>query len=255
MNVLQPKKSYKLNYIALIPPTMAILSEVGVWMPILNVFSIFLGVMGIICGACYMIKVKRCTKKKISEFGLIALGNMIWIIAMITCAIMKFTSVSYADNMNKDFMSQLMGFGCHSDKNNQSEAQNKSRAYKAHDTADLDGVKITLTDVRKNFKTEDEKFTPRHGSQFVMVNVRIENDSNSELGVSENDIKIQDSQGAIEPPISATYNLDEPFEGAILLPGGTRQGAVIFEVPEDDDSLKIIYTSPLSDGQKAEFEL
>ena len=86
MVILHPKKSYKLNYIAIIPPVMAILSEIGVWMPILNIFSIFLGIVGIIFGTLYIIKVKKVTKKKVSEFGLIAVGNMIWIIAMITCA-------------------------------------------------------------------------------------------------------------------------------------------------------------------------
>lgn len=265
MNVLHPKKSYKLNYIAVVPPLMGILSEIGVWMPILNIFSIFLGIMGIVFGILHIVKIKKTTKRKIGEFGLIAIGNITWIVAMLTCAIMKFSSASYADNTSSDFINQLTGFGYSTGNHKQIEekslkqentgTQIKSKTYDINDTAEFEGLKITITDVKKNFKMVPENSEPRQGSQFVKVDVKIENDSNSELNVSENDIKIQDSQGAVETPTPATYVLDDRFESADLIPGGVREGAVIFEVPENDSELKVIYTFPNSDGQRAEFDL
>ncbi|MBR2578879.1 MAG: DUF4352 domain-containing protein, partial [Clostridia bacterium] len=236
---LHPKKSYKLNYIAIIPPIMAILSEIGVWMPILNVFSIFLGIMGIIFGTIYIIKVKKSTKKKISEFGLIALGNMIWIVAMVICAIMKFSPISYTDNTSSDFINQLTGFGyCGNKAETQSQQENGSIAeepktenkilknYKINDTAELEGIKMTLTGIEKNFDMSSENLSPRQGTEFIKISVKIENTSNTELNVSESDIKIQDSIGAIENPISATSTLHDRFESAILAPGGIREGSV-----------------------------
>lgn len=267
MAVLQPKKSYKLNYIAIVPPVMAILSEIGVWMPILNVFSIFLGIMGMIFGTLYIIKIKKSTKKKVSEFALIALGNMLWIVAMVVCAVMKFSSATYADSTSNDFINQLIGIG-YVDRDNEPEAENKkastnatgvatqiSKNYKLNETAESEGLKVTLTDVRKNFEMDGEYSKPRPGSQFVKVSVKIENSSNSEVNVSESDVKIKESQGAIETPTSLTDILDDRFESALLTPGGIREGAVIFEVPEDDDELKVIYTFPTAGGERAEFDI
>jgi len=256
---------------------MGILSEIGVCMPILNIFSIFLGIMGIIFGIIHIVRIKKSTKRKIGEFGLIAIGNIAWIVAMLTCAIMKFSSASYADNTSNDFINELIGFGYSTNKNKQNEEKNseqkntnestqsdnknidtqnnKSKTYNVNDAAEFEGVKVTLANIQKNFKMKGENVSPRQGSKFVKVSVRVENNSTSELDVSENDIKIKDSQGAIENPISATYNLDEPFESAILSPGGIREGAVIFEVPENDNELKLIYTFPHSDGQRAAFNL
>lgn len=268
MNTLHPKKSYKLNYLAVIPPTMAILSEIGVWMPILNIFSIFLGIMGILFGAFYIVKIKRSTKKKISEFGLIALGNITWMIAMLTCAVMKFSSASYSNDANSDFINQIIGFKYYTNENDKSAVQetreetdsqskesNKSKCYEVNDTVRLKGVKMTLTDVKKKFKMNGEYSNPKQGSQLIKVNVKIENDSESEINVSENDIKIKDSSGAMENPIEATNLLADKFESAVLLPGGIREGAVIFEVPENDNELKLIYTFPHDDGARVEFNL
>lgn len=280
MNVLQPKKSYKLNYIAVIPPIMGILSEIGVWMPILNVFSIFLGIMGIAFGIWYITKLKKSTKRKISEFGLIALGNMTWIVAMLVCAFMKFSSASYDNSTSNDFLNQLTGFG-YTDRdsrtqengsgkadNTQSEntksntgeksqknTENSKSNYDIGDTVKLENVKITLKDVQKNFKMPSEYSGPKQGSQFVKVTTKIENISESEISVSENDMKIIDSKGAMENPTSATYILNDQFESAVLIPEGIREGAVIFEVPENDDGLKLIYHEPGENGQKIEFDL
>jgi len=272
MNVLHPKKSYKLNYIAVVPPLMGILSEIGVWMPVLNIFSIFLGIMGIIFGIWHICRIKQSTKRKIGEFGLIAIGNIAWIVAMLTCAVMKFSSATYADNTSSDFIKQLTGFGYSTNKSKQNsknenddtyaqnenkntESQVKSKNYSINDTAEFGGVKVTLTSIQKSFKMSGNNLGPRQGSQFVKVNMKVENDSGSERNVSENDIKIKDSQGAIETPNQVTNTLDDQFESAVLISGGTREGSVIFEVPEGDNDLKIIYTFPDSDNQRAEFYL
>lgn len=278
MNVLHPKKSYKLNYLAVVPPLMGILSEIGVWMPILNVFSIFLGIMGIVFGTWYIVKLKKSTKKRVSEFGLIALGNMAWIVAMITCAFMKFSSASYDNSTSSDFINQLTGFGYtnnetqtdeKSKKNNSNSSESSQtgtdktskedetgqKSYAVNDTAKFEGIKVTLDDVQKSFKMGKDHSAPKQGSQFVKVSIRVKNDSDSEINVSEKDMKIKDSNGAIENPASATYTLDDQFESAILLPGGTREGTAIFEVPENDDELKLIYTFPVSGGERAVFDL
>ncbi len=248
-------------------------------MPILNVFSIFLGIAGIIFGVWYIVKLKKGTKRNINEFGLIALGNMTWIVAMLVCAFMKFTSVSYADSTSNDFLNQLTGIGYtdrddDKEKSNQTENStssenvkpttsetsqkdnnNAKNNYDVGDTVKLENVKITLKDVQKNFKITGGYSGPKQGSQFVKVTLKVENISESEINVSENDIKIIDSKGAMENPTSATYILNDQFESAVLIPEGVREGATIFEVPENDEGLKLIYHEPGENGQKIVFDL
>ena len=227
----------------------------------INIFSIFLGIMGIIFGIWHIFRIKQSTKRKIGEFGLIAIGNIAWIVAMLTCAVMKFSSATYADNTSSDFIKQLTGFNYTPSQHKQdkekssTENQNKSKTYSIKDVAEFEGVKVTLTNVQKNFKLSGNNSSPRQDSQFIKVSMKVENDSSSELNVSENDIKVKDSQGAIETPNQVTHTLDDQFESAVLVPGGTREGSVVFEVPENDDDSKIIYTFPDSDDQRAEFYL
>lgn len=113
--------------------------------------------------------------------------------------------------------------------------------YKVGDTIEIDGKRITVKNVKRNYSTGNEFLSPKSGNEFVKVYIKIANTSEKEIRINSWYFKIQDSKGLIKSDSTATYSSDDHFEYSKLAPGGTTEGAVVFEVPKNDSGLKLIY--------------
>ena len=113
--------------------------------------------------------------------------------------------------------------------------------YKVGDTIEIDGKRITVKNVKRNYSTGNEFLSPKSGNEFVKVYIKIVNTSEKEISINSWYFKIQDSKGLIKSDSTATYSSDDHFEYSKLAPGGTTEGAVVFEVPKNDSGLKLIY--------------
>lgn len=136
-----------------------------------------------------------------------------------------------------------------------SEQKSEKTEYNVGNVIAFDGKEITVTKVEKNYNTGNEYSVPKSNNQFVKLSIKIENKSNSNISANTFDFKIQDSNGAIDDVDSSTYSLDDQFESAELIPGGTRAGSVIFEVPKNDSGLKFIYQPSFWSNKKIEVKL
>lgn len=126
-------------------------------------------------------------------------------------------------------------------------ASTQKSEYAVGEEVKQGSITLTVTDVQKNYSTGDQFSKPEAGKEFVRVNVKLVNGSSSTRSYNVYDFKIQTSTG---------NRLDEAFVVGVpnelhygeLASGGSVVGNIVFEVPENDKSLKLIYNgSFLSD--------
>lgn len=264
--------SCKKNYLGASSLMFGIFAISGCWIPLLNILSISFAVIGLMFGIWSLIKVLCVKIKAFDKIIISGCGVLVSAVAIITAVFMNSTIFASHGGI-KNFMVEVMdsmagknigGNSKISSADNQQSANDvnflnqtgnlSSHTYKIGESAELEGRKLTLIDVQKKFSMNNEYSVPKQGSQFVKVAVKFENDSDSDVTVSPYELKIQDNSGAIESMASVTYLSDDQLESSTLVPGGFREGAVIFEVPENDENLKLIYQLPSSET-KVEFDL
>ncbi len=127
--------------------------------------------------------------------------------------------------------------------------------YKVGDTIEIDGRRITVKNVKRNYSTGNRFSTPKAGNEFIKVYIKIANSSENETSINSWDFKIQDSKGLIKSDSPATYSSDDHLEYSKLAPGGTVEGAVIFEVPKNDSGLKLIYNPSFFSSRRVTIKL
>lgn len=130
--------------------------------------------------------------------------------------------------------------------------ENEIKEYKVGDSIAIDGEELTVTEIKRNYKTGNEYLKPKSGNEFVMVNVTIKNNSGDTIDVSPIDFKIIDSSGVYH---SNNYILNKPLASTKLASGGNISGAITFEVPKDDANLTLVYKPSFSSDNYVEIKL
>ena len=138
---------------------------------------------------------------------------------------------------------------------NSDSSKNENSVYKVGDVIHFEGEEIKVTNVQRNYNTGNEYSKPASGKEFVKVTVTIKNTSNSNISVNPLEFKIQDSNGAQKSLASESYIIDDKFDSAELIPGGTKTGSIIFEVPKNDAGLKLIYEPNAFSGEQISIKL
>ncbi len=215
------------NTIGIISLVLSIIAIAGSWIPILNLISMVLAIIGICLGLWSFINVLR---KKVSGVALPILS-----------VILGFLSISLSSNMNNHVFSDSTDSTVSkvSTTSENSTAEDTKSEYNVGDVIAFDGKEFTVTKVQKNFSIKYSE--PKSGYEFIKLDVKIENKSDSNISVNTYNFKMQDSNGAIEDVSMETYSADDGFESAELIPNGKRSGSIIFEVPKNDTNLKLIY--------------
>lgn len=264
----------RLNYLGISSLMFSIFAVAGCWIPLFNILSISAAIMGLLLGAWAMVSLIIKNKKSIKSLALPLSGILAAVIAIITAIAMNRSAFSNHGGI-KNFMTQVMDsmVNKNTNENNKSSSNNSknstttesdnsgknvnqpSKIYNIGETAEIQGIKVTLSGAEKHFSMNNDYSNPKSGSQFVKVEVKVENATQSDMTVSPYEFKAQDNQGAMESPVSATYLLEDQFESVTLIPGGYRSGSMIFELPENDDNLKLIYQPSAVKDLKFEFYL
>jgi hypothetical protein len=83
--------------------------------------------------------------------------------------------------------------------------------------------------------------TAKTNKEYVLVNITLKNNGEGEAkGTGALDFKVQDSNGVQDDKTFIT--LDDEMQGYVdLAPGGVLTGTIPFEVPENDNGLKLIF--------------
>ncbi len=138
------------------------------------------------------------------------------------------------------------------DNSNTQVTQTEAKEYKVGDSIAIDGEELTVTEVKRNYKTGKEYYKPDSGNEFVKINVTIKNNSGDAISVSPNEFKIIDSNGVYH---DINYILSNPLASTELANGGNISGSITFEVPKDDTSLTLIYSPSYHSDNYVEVKL
>lgn len=113
--------------------------------------------------------------------------------------------------------------------------------YAVGEEVKQDNITLTVTDVQRNYASDNEFSVPESGKEFVRVNVKLVNGSSTGHSYSSADFKIQDSTGN---RLYTTYVSGVPntIDFGELASGGSVVGNLAFEVPKGDKNLKLVFS-------------
>jgi hypothetical protein len=112
----------------------------------------------------------------------------------------------------------------------------------AGETAELRDRTLVINEVERNFVPNSRIAQQKAGYEFVRVYVTRTNTGSQSFDYNVNNFKVQDSNG-VQNNYSgpAMQNIPYPISTGALAPGGTLEGNLVFEVPQGDTGLSLVY--------------
>lgn len=117
--------------------------------------------------------------------------------------------------------------------------KNKTVEHKVGETINIKGEELTVTAVNKNYKSGNQFLKPTSGNRYVKADITIKNNTNDTIDVSPFEFKVLDSNGVYH---DIKYILDKTLDSTKIAKDGKISGSLTFEVPENGQNLKLIYT-------------
>jgi hypothetical protein len=114
--------------------------------------------------------------------------------------------------------------------------------FKVGETASFGDKSLTVTKVQRNYDTGNQFAQPESGKEFVIVTVKITNNSDSTLDYNTFEFKMQDSDG-VQQNEALTALSEGKLDSGSLAAGGKVTGKLAYEVPKGDKGLKLLYQS------------
>ncbi|MUK88825.1 DUF4352 domain-containing protein [Ornithinibacillus sp. L9] len=159
-----------------------------------------------------------------------------------------------ADNGN-DKESQDQGTEENGDDNEEDAAEDEKNGDKQEDkdteelsvgdSADLEGLKVTLNEVRVEPGGE---FDEPENDQFVVVNLTAENNSDEEIVVSSiMNVELYDEEGYSYTTTILTEGIQGQFDGTVA-PDKKLRGEIPFDVPESGE-YELHFSDPFDSGR------
>ena len=110
---------------------------------------------------------------------------------------------------------------------------------KVGDTITVNSVACTLVSVK--YLPDDGIIVPKTGNIFVIVRVKINNQSDTDVSYNEFDFHARSSSGNVTDPETApsTYTTNDELDSGTLSPGGTVEGDIILGVPKGDHNAEL----------------
>ena len=128
----------------------------------------------------------------------------------------------------------------------------KTVEHKVGETVDIKGEELTIKTVKKNYETGNQFLKPDTDNQYVKIDLSIKNNTDDSINVASYEFKILDSNGVYH---DTNYILKDPITSTKIAKGGNLSGSISFEVPKNDDNLKLIYTPSLWSDDHVEIKL
>lgn len=136
-------------------------------------------------------------------------------------------------------------------KSNEQEKKSK-KDFNQNEIVEYEGVRYRIVSVKKSQGSTWD--TPNKGKEYVIVTLKIENNSTKKLDYNEYDWKMSDSTGNEESHSWSTIDSDHSINSGSLDKGGVKQGSIVFEKPKGDKGLRLrFYDSFLDDDYTFQF--
>ncbi len=215
---------------------LGIISIIGSWIPFLNVFSIFIGFVGLGLGIpsliIYFKKKKGSLAKSVS--------------GLVLCILTLIIGISM-NNAAVDSIDKALG----------SDADSKLE-FAYGEAAELDGVSIKVLDVEHSGGYTENYISvkpDKDGNEFVIINVELKNNSDETKTYNVLDFELQTGNGDIQSSGFSMYDTGSDLDSGSLASGGTKTGKIVFEVPKGDNKLMMIYKGNWIDSKERKFKL
>lgn len=125
------------------------------------------------------------------------------------------------------------------DEDEEDEEELEEQTFTVGDTVEHDDYGLTVESVE--FSSGDEIDNPDSGNEYVIVEVTIDNDGEDTISYNPYHFSIQNSDGNITDQSFSTIDSDTSLSSGDLAPDGTVSGTIVFEAPEDDPELTLIF--------------
>jgi hypothetical protein len=122
------------------------------------------------------------------------------------------------------------------------QAQPASQVSQVGGTISVNDVAVTLTSVKK--LASDQYIQPKTGNIFIVVHVKIVNNSTGEVDYNPLDFHVRSSSGNItdvEFAVPSTYTANNQLNYGKLSAGGNVEGDLIFQVKKGDHKAQMTW--------------
>jgi len=117
--------------------------------------------------------------------------------------------------------------------------QDKTKIFKIGDKVNLNGKTIIVNGV-KAYTSQNQFLAPKSGNKFVAVDVTLRNDSEEAYNYNVLEFSLQDNQDYSYS--NATTDIKPCLTVGAIQPGQTTRGFIAFEIPSENESVKLVYT-------------
>lgn len=122
----------------------------------------------------------------------------------------------------------------------QEETKTQSE-FKIRDRIDFERRVLAVNSVQRNYVEQTQyPLTPQAGKEYILVNVTIENNSDSPVSFNEFDFKLEDSKG-VRRNTGYVGQVKNQLNYGELAVGGKVTGDIPFEITKGDTGLKLIF--------------
>ncbi len=161
-------------------------------------------------------------------------------------------SKSSNSNTESSASSSNSNSNSNSDTKNSNTDSNKKVEHKVGEAIDIKGEELTVKTVTKDYKSGNQFLKPESGNQYVKIDVTIKNNTDDSIDVSSYEFKILDSNGVYH---DTNYILNNSLSSTKVEKGGVLSGSISFEVPKNDNELKLVYTPSFWSDENVEIKL
>ena len=133
------------------------------------------------------------------------------------------------------------------------EEEIENSEFAVGEKVEFEGQIVEITDVE--FSNGEDFDTPAEGNEYVIVHVRIENESDEKISYNPYNFSMENSNGQIENQSFTIIDTDTALSSGELRGGGNVEGTLVFEQPIDDGGLKLIFEPSFWSADEVIFNL
>lgn len=137
----------------------------------------------------------------------------------------------------------------------QEREEMESTEYSVNEPMDHEGKVVTVTNVEKQSPQSYDAI--QEGYEYVVVRVKVDNESEEEISYNVMNFSLQDGNGNITEAFAggSLDHVSEMLSSGKLAPGGSTEGNLVFEVPEGDQDLQLRYEASFWNDTQIKFNL
>jgi len=189
-------------------------------------------VLGIIALVFGILGLRKKQNKGMSIAGIVTGGmGLLASLAIIAMAVLGIALSSLSYQQSRERIEQQQ--------ERQQSMLDAKKEFAKGETALFGDIEITATDVNRQYTPTEDRYVEQ-GLEYVVVTVSVKNVGETSNYVSNYDFRLV----ADGESYTANYiQVPNEFDGTTLQPGDTREGAIIFAIPEGSESLSLEYTT------------